>query len=150
MAKKVKSYSELSNEDIALKGIEYYNKKDAIKELEKQCKECRVPLETYIETSGKKLPNGSLLAVISHADVDVYLKKTLRSSTVLTPEAIDILRENDFDECIEMVPMVREDIVERLHSEGKISDELLSSLFVEKSNFAFSVDLKSKMPDAPE
>ena len=39
MPKKVtKSSSALSNEDIALRGIEYFNKKESIKELESQCK----------------------------------------------------------------------------------------------------------------
>lgn len=148
--KRRKSFEELSNEEIALRGIEYANKKDAIKELEAQCKECRKPLEEYVDSDGRVLESGSKLAVISHADVDVYLKKTLRVGKQLLPEAIEVLRENGFEECIEEVPTVREDVVERLYSEGKISDEVLTKIYQEKSTYAFSVELKSKMCDAPE
>lgn len=149
-AVKRKSAEFLSNEELALRGIEYYNKKEAIKELEAQCKSCRKPLEEYIDSEGKTLESGSKLAVLSHADVDVHLKKTLRVGKQLLPEAIEVLRENGLDECIEEVPMVREDIVERFYSEGKISDELLTKIYQEKSTYAFSVDLKSRMCDAPE
>lgn len=149
-AVKKKSAEALSNETLVLKAIEYYNKKDAIKELDAQCKACRKPLEEYVDSAGRTLESGSKLAVLSHADVDVHLKKTLRVGKSLLPEAIDVLRENGLDECIEEVPMVREDVVERLYTEGKISDELLTKIYQEKSSYAFSVDLKSRMLDAPE
>ena len=147
---KKKSFEELSNEEIALRGIEYANKKDAIKELEAQCKECRKPLEAYIDSEGRVLESGSKLAVIPHADVDVHLKKTLRVGKQLLPEAIDVLRENGLDECIEEIPTVREDVIERLYSEGKISDELLKTIYQDKSTYAFSVEIKKQMTDAPE
>lgn len=151
MPKKVtKSSSALSNEDIALRGIEYVNKKESIKELESQCKSCRKPLEEYIDTEGIILSSGSKLAVVSHADVDIHLKKTLRVSKVLLPEAIDILRENGLDECIEELPIVREDVIEQCYAEGKISDELLTKIYKSKSSYAFSVEVKSAMGDAPE
>lgn len=145
-----KSFEELSNEEIALRGIEYVNKKDAIKELESQCKECRKPLEAYIDAEGRTLETGSRLAVIPHADVDVYLKKTLRVGKQLLPEAIDILRAYKLDECIEELPTVREDVIERLYIEGKISDDILKKIYQDKSSYAFSVELKSRMSDAPE
>lgn len=145
-----KSFEELSNEEIALRGIEYVNKKDAIKELELQCKECRKPLEAYIDAEGRTLETGSRLAVIPHADVDVYLKKTLRVGKQLLPEAIDILRAYKLDECIEEIPTVREDVIERLYIEGKISDDILKEIYQDKSSYAFSVELKSRMSDAPE
>lgn len=145
-----KSFEDLSNEEIALRGIEYVSKKDAIKELEAQCKECRKPLEAYIDSDGRVLESGSKLAVLTHADVDIHLKKTLRVGKQLLPEAIDVLRENGLEECIETIPTVREDVIERLYSEGKISDELLTKIYQEKSSYAFSVELKTKMGDAPE
>lgn len=147
---KKKSFEELSNEEIALRGIEYANKKDAIKELEAQCKECRKPLEAYIDSEGRVLESGSKLAVIPHADVDVHLKKTLRVGKQLLPEAIDVLRENGLDECIEEIPTIREDVIERLYSEGKISDEVLKTIYQDKSTYAFSVEIKNRMMDAPE
>lgn len=149
-ARKKKSFEELSNEEIALRGIEYANKKDAIKELEAQCKECRKPLEAYIDSEGRVLESGSKLAVLTHADVDVHLKKTLRVGTQLLPEAIDILRENGLDECIEEIPTVREDVIERLFFEGKIPDELFKRIYQDKSIYSFSVEIRNRMSDAPE
>lgn len=143
-------YEDLSNEEIALRGIEYANKKEAIKELEAQCKECRKSLESYIDSNGKILESGSKLAVLTHADVDVYLKKILRVGKQLLPEAIDVLRENGFDECIEEIPTIREDVIERLYFEGKISDDLLKLIYQDKSTYAFSVEIKNRMGDAPE
>ncbi len=152
MVKKLskKSIEGLSNEDIALRGIEYYNKKEAIKELESQCKECRKPLEEYVDLEGKVLTNGSKLVVVSHADVDVHIKKTLRNGKQLLPEAIDVLRKKGFKECIENTLIVREDVVERLYLEGKISDAVLSEIYQAKPTYAFSVDIKNRMSDAPE
>lgn len=147
---KKKSFEELSNEELALRGIEYANKKDAIKELESQCKECRKPLEAYVDSEGRVLESGSKLAVLTHADVDIHLKKTLRVGKQLLPEAIDVLRENGLDECVEEIPIVREDVIERLYSEGKISDELLRTIYQDKSTYAFSVEIKNRMGDAPE
>lgn len=147
--KSKKSYSELSNEVIALKGIEYVNKKETIKELESQCKECRKPLEEYVNSEGKTQPSGSLIAVVPHADVDVYLKKTLRVSRVMLPEAIDVLKENGLSECIENVQVIREDVLESMYNAGKVSDEVLKSLYSEKKSYAFSVEIKGKL-DAPE
>ncbi len=151
MARRRKTdFGELSNEQIALRGIEYYNKKEASKELDKQCKELRKPLEEYIATSGKELASGSILAVVSHADVDVHLKKTLRVSKVLLPEAFDVLKACGCEECIEKVPTIREDVLERLVEEGKIDEESLKKIYDLKKSYAFSVELKDKMPDAPE
>ena len=147
---KKKSFEELSNEELALRGIEYANKKDAIKELEAQCKECRKPLEAYVDSEGRVLESGSKLAVLTHADVDVHLKKTLRVGKQLLPEAIDVLRAYKLDECIEEVPIVREDVIERLYSEGKIPDEVLRKVYQDKSTYAFSVEIKNRMSDAPE
>lgn len=147
---KRKSFADFSNEEIALYGIEYANKKAAIKELESQCKECRKPLEAYIDSFGRVLESGSKLAVLAHADVDVHLKKILRVGKQLLPEAIDVLRENKLDECIENIPVIREDVIERLYSEGKISDDLLMKIYSDKSTYSFSVEVKSRMSDAPE
>lgn len=145
-----KSFEELSNEELALKGIEYVNKKEVIKELDLQCKECRKPLEEAISSCGRTLESGSRLLVIPHADIDVHLKQTLRVGKVLLPEAMDVLTKNGLSECIENVPTIREDVLERMYLDGKVSDEILKKLYVEKSTYAFSVELKERFGDAPE
>lgn len=142
--------AELSNEELALRAIEYVNKKAAMKELDTQCKECRVPLEEAVESSGKTLSSGSRLLVLPHADVDVHLKQTLRVGKVLLADAMDVIKENHLDECIEEIPTIREDILERMYNEGKIPDKVLSQIYAEKSSYAFSVEVKERFGDAPE
>ena len=143
MAKRIKkALEELSNEQLALQGIDFVNKKQAMKELDAQCKEIRKPLEDAVMKSGRTLGSGSKVLVVPYADKDVHLKETLRVGKVLLPEAMDVLRENGLDECIEEVPTIREDVLERLYEEGKVSDEVLQKIYAEKSSWAFSVDLK--------
>lgn len=148
--KKKAAPMELTNEQVGLLGIEYANKKEAIKELESQCKECRKPLEAFIETSGRTLESGSKLAVISVSDVDVHLKKTLRVGKVLLPEALEVIHENGLGECVENVPTIREDVLEQMYLDGKVTDEILKKIYAEKSTYAFSVELKERFKDAPE
>lgn len=143
MAKRIKkALEELSNEQLALQGIDFVNKKQAMKELDAQCKEIRKPLEAAVMKSGRTLDSGSKILVVPYADKDVHIKETLRVGKVLLPEAMDVLRENGLDECIEEVPTIREDVLERLYEEGKVSDEVLQKIYAEKSSWAFSVDLK--------
>ena len=146
MAKKIKeTTSDVSQESLALMGIDYVNKKDAIKELTNQCAELRTSLEEAVETKGKVDAKGSKLLVIPHADVEVHLKQTLRSSSVLRAEAFEVIKELGLEEeCVENVPTIREDVVERLYDSGKISDKDLQRIFAEKETYAFSVSLKAK------
>lgn len=145
MPKATKSTTPLDNEQLALQGLEFYNKKAAIKELEGQCKVIRQPLEAAVMTSGRETAKGSKVLVIPFADKDVYLKGTLRVGKVLLPEAMDVLKENGLEECIENVPTIREDVLERLYDAGKVSDEILKKVYAEKSSYAFSVDVKDRM-----
>ena len=148
--KKKKSEPVLSNEDVALLGINYVTKKNSMKELDGECKEIRKPLEAYIKANGKTLESGSILAVVSHADKDVHIRQTLRVGKVLLPEAFDVLEKNGLKECIENVPTIREDVLEHLYEQGKVSDEVLQQIYAEKSSYAFSVELKPRVSDAPE
>ena len=145
MPKAKKSATPLDNEQLALQGLEFYNKKTAIKELEGQCKVIRQPLEDAVMSSGRETDKGSKVLVIPFADKDVHLKETLRVGKVLLPEAIDVLKENGLEECIENVPTIREDVLERLYDAGKVSDEVLKKIYAKKSSYAFSVDVKDRM-----
>lgn len=143
MPKKVtKTLDTLSNEQLALQGLDFANKKAAIKELDAQCKEIRKPLEQAVMSSGKETSSGSKLLILPYADKDVHLKETLRVGKVLLPEAMDVLKANGLEECIENVPTIREDVLERLYEEGRVSDEILTKIYSEKSSYAFSVDIK--------
>ena len=141
---KKKTKNEFTKEELALRGIAFVDKKGQIKQLESECKELRGPLEDAVSTLGVETESGSKILVIPHADVDVHIKHTLRTGKVLLPEAIDVLKENGLDECVELVPTIREDVIERLYDEGKVTDEVLSKIYADKSSYAFSVELKER------
>ena len=138
----------MSAENAALYGIDYAKTKEQIKSLEGHCKEIRKPLEAFLDEVGRTLDNGSKLAVVTLADKDVHLRKTFRAGKVLLPEAEDVLRENGLGECIEMVATIREDVIERLYDEGRISDELLQRIYQAKPTYAFSVDVKEHFDES--
>lgn len=146
MAKKMlkKALSDLSNEQLALNGIDFFNKKAAIKELDAQCKEIRVPLEQAVMNTGKTTESGSKILVLPYADKEVHIKETLRVGKVLLPEAIDVLKKHGFKECVENVPTVREDVIERLYEQGTLPLDVLKQVYAEKPSFAFSVEVKNK------
>lgn len=146
---KKRTPNKLSSEEVALLGIQFNKNKDAIKGLESENKKLREPLEVYLQENGS-VPNeeaGHRVCVISHADVDVILKYTHRVTQVLQPDAMDILRGEGLDEAIETVEVIREDVIERLYQEGKISDEVLRSLYAPKASDAFSVSVKGKFDE---
>lgn len=147
---KIKRNQPVSEEDLALMGMDYVSKKATIKSIETHLKEIRVPLEEHVDKSGRETAAGSKISVLSYADKEIHIKKTLRVGKVLLPEALNLLRENHLEECIEDVPTVREDIVERLYDEGKISADLLKKIYVEKPTYAFSVEVKNAMEYAPK
>lgn len=64
---KKKDLAMYSNEDLALYGIDYFNKKAAIKELDDQCKKCRKPLEEAVVSFGRVSESGSRILVLPHA-----------------------------------------------------------------------------------
>jgi len=144
MPKKAKEKVFLNKEEIALKGLGYFNTKAKIKTLEDECKGLRTPLEDAVKAMGVKTDKGSEILALPHADKEVQLKRTLRVNKVLLPEAIDVLRENGLSECVEDVPTVREDVIDRLYAAGEISDELLQKIYGVKTSYAFSVDVKKR------
>lgn len=131
-------------EEIALLGIDYANKKTQIKVIDSECKKQRVTLESYLKANGVETPNGSINSVIQHADMDVVLKNTLRTSYVLLPTAVEVLLENGLGECIENVPIVREDVLSQMHSEGKVPDGVLQKVYQVNKSYAFSVEVKPR------
>lgn len=145
MAKRKSIIASTDNtEQLALNGIAYVQTKESIKELDGKCKELRVPLEDAVKANGKVTDNGSKILVIPYADKEVHIKETLRVGKVLLPEAIDVLKENGLGKCIENVPTIREDVLEKLYEDGKVSDEVLQKVYAEKPTWAFSVSLKPR------
>lgn len=131
---------------IELLAIKYNENKKAIKSLDEENKKIREPLEDYLRNKGV-IPNetsGHKMCDLSYADVDIRLKYTHKVTAVLQPDAVDILKRNKLESAVETVEVVREDVIERLYDEGKISDDLMKELYVSKESNAFSVEVTKK------
>ena len=131
-----------------MQALDYDAKKKQANILKKEIDSLRSPLEEAVDTAGSVTPTGSKVFVIPYADKEIQLHKTLRLSSVLVPEAEDILRKNHLTECLETVTLVREDIIERLYQSGKLSVDILNKLYVQKENYAFSVKVKPRFHEA--
>ena len=142
MPTKKKNAASITSEEAAVKGLAFVAKKEQIKALESECKKDKPDLENFVQENGKVTESGTQIAILTHAGMDVTLKRVYRETQTLVPDAEEILRKNGLDECIETTTVVREDVIERLYDEGRIPDELLRSLFASKSNYAFSVEAK--------
>ena len=138
----------INQEEYPLMGIEYFQHKKEIKLLEDRNKELRTPLEALLTEKGDVSDKGNRQLVLHHADKDVVLNHTRRVSQVLLPEAVDVLKANGLEECIEEIPYVREDVLEVMYQEGKVSDEILKKIYAPKESFAFSVDVKNHETEA--
>lgn len=147
MPKKKASEFPQNAEEIALKGFQYYQGKQQISEIEKSLKETRKPLEAYLDAEGMDTPQGHKLVVVPYADKDVHLKRTRRSTAILRPEALDILKEMGLKDCIESVEVVRDDILSEMILRGELPDEVVQRLYEEKVSNAFSVDVKQRFSD---
>lgn len=131
---------------VELIAVKFDSNKKAIKQLEDENKELRKPLEDYLTQNGV-VPNeetGHRICVLEHADAEITLKYTHKVSAILQPNAVEFLKVNGFDEAVETIEVVREDVIERLHLEGKLSDKQLKELYATKESDAFSVSVKNK------
>lgn len=136
---------------IALKGLEYDALKKSEKEIKTKIADCRVPLEEAVKTFGLKLPTGSIKMDIPYAGVTVSLNQTLRVSSVLLPEAIEIMQKDPLlKQCVEDVPTIRLDRLEALVEKSKVPDDVLKKLFAPVESYAFSVKIKKGVPDEME
>lgn len=146
MAKKKINPTTVNPEEIALLGIGYVTKKDEEKKIKSVITKLRKPLEEWMDAHEQTTDSGSKLCALPHAGTMVNLKRTLRTSKELVPEAEDILRAEGLEDCLETVTLVREDRIESMYNAGKITDEQLQKLYIPKENFAFSVTLTNEIP----
>lgn len=126
-------------ETTALQGIRYCDLKGNIKRFEGEVKKLRAPLEKFLEDHGEDNK-----VCVSHADVDVILKHTLRVSKVLNDNAIDTLRAKGLSSCIKTIEVVDEEALEAMYAAGKLSDADIQELYSAKTSKAFSVEVKNQ------
>ena len=133
---------------IELLAIKFDRNKKTIKSLEEENKALRVPLEEHLSNRGEVLEgSGHRVCLLEHAGAQITLKYTHKVTAVLQPDAIDILKKHGHKEAIELVETVREDVIERLYQEGKITDAEMKELYVSKASDAFSVTVKDKFKE---
>lgn len=126
-------------ETTALQGIRYCDLKGNIKRFEGEVKKLRTPLEKFLEDYGE---NNKVC--VSHADVDVILKHTVRVSKVLKDDAIDVLRSKGLSSCIRTIEIVDEGAIEGLYAAGKLTDSDIKEIYDAKVSKAFSVEVKNQ------
>lgn len=144
MPKKKVVNEELTSEQVAIIGINYLAKKDEEKKVKAQIAGLRTPLEQWMDKKEQEISGGSKMCEVSHAGNVISLKRTLRTTQELVPEAETILRANGLEDCIENVPIIREDRIESMYNAGKITDAQLKELYIGKASYAFSVSCKKK------
>jgi hypothetical protein len=148
MPRKTNESKTLNNEQMALLGIEYVELKKKVKVLNEQISKNRVPLKEYVSRVGTELPNGSKLARITHADVDVNIKQTARNGRAILPGALDVLKELGlYDDLVTMMPVIDEAKLEALYKSGAISPENLLRICEPTVTMAFSVALTKHVED---
>ena len=126
-------------ETTALQGIRYCDLKGNIKRFEGEAKKLRAPLERFLEDHGE---NNKVC--VSHADIDVILKHTIRVSKVLKDNAIDVLRAKGLSSCVKTIEVVDEEALEAMYAAGKLSDDDIQDVYSAKTSKAFSVEVKNQ------
>lgn len=136
--------AQIGKEELPLYAVKYDANKKAIKDIEAENKKIRVPLEEYAKSNGVKQESGSIVAELTHADKTILLKETLRTSQVLTAEALDIIKKEKLTECIETVEIIREDILEQMILNEQVPVETVKKIYALKESYAFSVDVTDR------
>lgn len=129
--------------DIGAIAAAYLTIKNKIADATTEMDGYKATLKEYLDQEGKKDTKGSFLAEVQHAGVTFELKKELRVSQKQDPDIISILKKEAPKEVvsrvIEKVEIVREDVLEIMQEQGKISDALLAKLYTEVKNYAFKM-----------
>lgn len=144
MPKRKKSVTLLSNEQLALQGLEFINKKEQEKAITNELKTLRVSLEDAVMEIGSEDEKGNKYIILEHADKEIVLKETLRCGKSLLPEAIEVLKKNGFKHCIEKVEVIRESVLEDAILNGEIDESILSQIYGMKTSYAFSASLRNR------
>lgn len=134
------------NDDLTRMAVKFVQNKEAIKTLDMENKELRVPLEAALEKNGQDDPKGNRHLVLNTADVNVKLTYTSKNSVSLNSNAVEVLEKAieihpNLSDCLETVTVVREDIVEALAQAGEIPADVLASIYTAHTTKAFSVKI---------
>lgn len=138
-----KNAANISSEEAALKAIEFVKNKDLIKKLEDDNKRNRKPIEAYLDATARPCEKG-IFTEIPYSDKVVLIKKTLRVSRSLTDDFVEKLKSAGLEDCITYEPSIDENKLEAYYHRGKVSDELLDSLYNVKFSPVLTVQLNNR------
>jgi hypothetical protein len=109
-----------------------------IKSLTKKIAPVKAKLKKITDEKGYETPNGS-----KRYEVGEYeLVNTLRSSTVLVPEAVMLIEKHLpqlASKLIHKVPVVREEKLQQMIADGIINTRMAKRLYTINESFAFTV-----------
>ena len=122
--------------EIGLKMVAYLGIRDKIKELEKQKETLRNDIASYLE--GRTVADGGVKEVVAnHAGVEVKASLTKIRKFSFAEDAIDILKEELSTQMFSSIVKTKketyidEKVLEAFYNKGKISDDIISKLYVE-------------------
>lgn len=128
---------------MGVKALAYLELQAKEKKIQEEKKVVRTDLEDYVTVHGKTTDKGHRIVITEHAGQKCEVKQELRTTAVLTPDAIEVLRKEVsrevFDRVVEEVAIVRDDALSVLIQNGDIPEEVAEKLFIMKENFAFKV-----------
>ena len=134
-------------ETTLLKAVAFDGLKKQEKEIKKELKVRGDELRSALNTIGVKDPNNDNVYISgTHLGKAVDIVHSSRKRTSFIPEVEEVLKDNlneeDFNDIVETVTVIREDLLEQKILEGKITSELLDRITEIKETFALSVKVK--------
>jgi hypothetical protein len=139
MAKKQEA-AKLSDDEVVITALAWGTLDAKIKELSKEADAKKASLKAYIEENGVEGSDGHVRMEKRHAGNVVTLTNESRVTNSLRSDAIDTVRKTRFGpQIIETYESINLDKLEKLHQNGKLSDEYIAKLFDSKTSFAFKM-----------
>lgn len=143
-----------TNIELYAKAAEFVKLKSDVERATKRLDELKKDLRLLVEPSTPD-SSGHKLLVLKNGTNAIELKQTLRITTTIRPDALTVLKENGYDKAVELVEVVRNDVLELMVTDGEIPEDLYEELFSKKENYAFTAKVTNvakprARPDAGE
>lgn len=142
-----KKESKICSGDVALKALAYKSLNKQKSDAEKEMKQLRPDIEGYLDENFETDAKGNRFVDIRHGSVVVNLQKTARKTTVLKPEAIQVVLSSFpqlANDLLETVQIFRQDRLEELILNGTISEKDALRFVEVDTSYAFSVKIDGK------
>lgn len=143
-----------TNIELYAKAAEFVKLKSDVDRAAKRLDELKKDLRLLVDVVSAD-GSGHKILVLKNGTNAIELKQTLRITTTIRPDALPLLKEHGFDKAVELVEVVRNDVLEIMVTDGEIPEELYAELFAKRENYAFTAKVTSvakprARPDAGE